>query len=85
MMLGPAMDMSAPESGSTCRSADPLQVEISAWMVGAQWVPARDVLMEGVVWTALMAGSCVWGWAGLQDLQTLAKWLARWHRWHTSW
>ena len=28
IMLGPTMDMSAPESGSTCTIADPLRVEI---------------------------------------------------------
>ena len=57
-MLGPATDMSAPESGSTCMVADPLRVEISASMVGAGRIPACDVLIKGVMWMALVAGSC---------------------------
>ena len=47
-MLGPATDMSAPESGSICMIADPLGVEVSAWMVGAGWIPVCDVLINGV-------------------------------------
>ena len=79
MIPGPAADMSAPESGSTCMFADPLQIEISAWMVGAGWIPARDVLIDGVMWTALVADSCGRG------LQILARWpvLYMWHRQHT--
>ena len=38
-MLGTVTDMSAPESGSICMIADPLGVEISAWMVSAGWIP----------------------------------------------
>ena len=76
-MLGLAMvmvmDMSAPEYGSTCMYAEPLGVEMSAWMVGAGWIPACDVLIEGVTWTSLVVGSCGWGLVNLRDLQTLAR------------
>ena len=44
-MLGPATDMSAPESRCICMFVDPLGVEIFAWMVGAGWIP---VLINGV-------------------------------------
>ena len=53
-MLGPATDVSAPESGSTWAVVDPLQV---ASMVGADWIPACAVLIEGVMWMTLVAGS----------------------------
>ena len=43
-MLSPAADMSPPESESICTIVDPLGVEISAWMVGAGWIPLCDVL-----------------------------------------
>ena len=33
--FGPSMNMSASESGNICMFADPLPVEISAWMIGA--------------------------------------------------
>ena len=53
-MLGPAMDMSAPESWSTYMFAEPLWVEISAWMVSTGWITACGVLIEGVTWMALV-------------------------------
>ena len=56
MIVGPATDMSAPESGSTWAVVGPLQVDISALMVSAGWIPAWAVLIEGVTYTAFMAG-----------------------------
>ena len=47
MMLGPATDMSAPESGSTWAIVDPLQVDIYASMVVAGWIHAWTLLIEG--------------------------------------
>ena len=44
-MLGPATNMSAPESRSICTFVDPLGVEIFAWMVCAGWI---SVLIDGV-------------------------------------
>ena len=58
MMLGPATDMCAPESGSTWTIVDTLQVDIYASMVGAGWIHAWAVLIEGVTWMALVA--CSW-------------------------
>jgi hypothetical protein len=49
------------------------------------WCRLNAVLIEGVTWTALVAGSLARGWAGLRDLHTLARWPVRLHRWHTSW
>ena len=48
-MLGPATDMSTPESGSICMIADPLGVEISAWMASAGCIPVCDLLIDGVM------------------------------------
>ena len=84
MMFGPATEMSAPESGRACTLAEPLQVEISACTVGAGWIPACDVLIEGATRTALVVTS---GGRGLEvgrDLQTFARWPVRLHKWHTN-
>ena len=59
---------------------DPLLVEISAWSIGAGWIPACAVLTVGVVITALVAGSCDCVWVGLRDLHTLAMWPVRLQR-----
>ena len=67
-MLGPATDMPAPESGSTCTIVDPLGVEISARMVGAVGLgrfagvdPANSALWCLAASCAAFRESCVEG------------------------
>ena len=45
-MLGPATDMTLEV---LARFAGPSRVEISAYMVGAGWIPVCDVLIDSVM------------------------------------
>jgi hypothetical protein len=83
-MLGPATEMSAPESGRAVSFADPLSDEKWAWIVGAGLTlgssDIEGLVGRGNMRTALIdvsVGSCGVAPTGLPDL--------RLHMWHVTW